>query len=295
MAIYSLSVSVSQRSKGQSSVASAAYISGGTFRDERTGELHTYKRHDVVDLGTTLPSGKEVKTSEIWNQAEAADKRLNSRTARKIVIALPCDLQPSIHTAMVQDFRRFIQKEYGAAVTACIHYDKKGNPHAHLQMTTRTWSDDGPGGKIRSLDGSHSQRKAEAEKIRSQWADTMNSRLRAYGKPQVDHRSYKRQGIDKVATKHLGQAAAALESKGVSTAVGEYNRTAKELNTAMAEYKSLPPPPPPAPVNKKPKKQEETKKSEKIKFDIDLSLCSPIKVDFPSSNNGHGPTFGPKM
>lgn len=239
MAIYSMSVSVTQRSKGQSSVASAAYISGGSFRDKRTGEKHAYARHDVIDLGTTLPGGKSVETAQLWNDAEAADKRMNSRTSRKFVLALPNELPKSDHTALVKDFRSFLQKEYGAAVTACLHYDRDGNPHAHLQMTTREWSDQGAGPKIRNLDGSHSQRKEAAESMRSTWADLMNSRLIPAGHQPVDHRSYKRQGVDRVATKHLGAAAAALEARGVSTEIGEFNRAALAVNSAQAEAKSV--------------------------------------------------------
>ncbi len=239
MAIYSFSVSVSQRSKGQSSVASAAYISGISMSDERTGECHFYKRTQVVDLGTTLPDGKQVETPKIWNEAEAADKRVNSRTARKFVVALPLELSKNDHTQIMNNFRSYLQQEYGAAVTACIHYDKTGNPHGHMQMTTRTWDEKGPGQKIRALDGSHSQRKEAAEKMRSQWATLMNEKLLASGHQLVDHRSYKRQGLSKVPTKHMGAAASALENKGVRTEIGAYNDAAKTMNNALTEVTAV--------------------------------------------------------
>ena len=293
MAIYSFSVSVSKRSKGQSSVASAAYISGISMSDERTGECHFYKRQDVVDLGTTLPSGKKIETAQLWNNAEQADNRKNSRTARKFVMALPLELPKNEHTEIINKFRTYLQNEYKCAATACLHYDKSGNPHAHLQMTTREWTPQGPGQKIRTLDGSHSQRKEAAEKMRSQWAQLLNERLAAGGHQQVDHRSYKRQGIDKVPTKHMGAAVAALERKGVRTEIGDFNHAAKTMNAAMAEVTA---------VEKekeiiKPMGLAERIKKAREEGAFDLSNRAPLMTTSNNYTNhsNNGPSYGPKM
>ena len=294
MAIYSFSVSVASRAKGQSSVASASYISGEKMTDMRTGENHFYKRTQVVDLGTTLPGNKKIETSMLWNQAEAADKRINSRTARKIVVALPVELSKKDHSQIMNNFRIFLQQEYGAAVTACIHYDKKGNPHGHMQMTTRTWSQDGPGQKIRTLDGSHSQRKEAAEKMRAKWAQLLNERLAHAGHALVDHRSYKRQGIDKVPTKHMGAAVAALERKGVRTEIGDFNHAAKTMNAAMAEVTA---------VEKekeiiKPMGLAERIKKAREEGAFDLSNRAPLMTtsnNYTNHNSNNGPSYGPKM
>lgn len=247
MAIFSLSASPIQRSKGQSSVAAAAYMTGGSMVDTRTGEKHTYTRSQIVDLGTTLPGGKEVPTADIWNQAEARDNRINSRTGRKIRIALPIELGPKAHQRLAEEYRKFLQAEYGAAVTAAIHYDRPDNPHIHFQMTTRTWSEAGPGEKIRSLDGGHRGRSEEMEKMRSRWASMTNAELAPLGET-VDHRSYKRQGINKIPTKHMGQAASAMESKGIKTEIGSYNQAVYALNKAndnlfsmVGEYDNIKP------------------------------------------------------
>lgn len=293
MAIYSFSVSVASRAKGQSSVASASYISGEKMTDQRTGENHFYKRHDVVDLGTTLPGNKKIETSMLWNQAEAADKRINSRTARKIVVALPVELSKKDHSQIMNNFRNFLQHEYGAAVTACIHYDKAGNPHGHMQMTTRAWDEKGPGQKIRTLDGSHSQRKEAAEKMRSTWAQLLNERLAHAGHALVDHRSYKRQGVDKVPTKHMGPAAAAMERKGVRTEIGDFNHAAKNMNDALAEVTA---------VEKekqiiKPMGLAERIKKAREEGVFDLSNRAPLMTSNSYSNHSNnGPSYnGPKM
>ena len=261
--------------------------------DMRTGENHFYKRTQVVDLGTTLPGNKKIETSMLWNQAEAADKRINSRTARKIVVALPLELSKNTHTEIMNNFRKFLQQEYGAAVTACIHYDKKGNPHGHMQMTTREWTPEGPGQKIRALDGSHSQRKEAAEKMRSTWAQLMNEQLVPNGHQPVDHRSYKRQGIDKVPTKHMGAAASALENKGVRTEIGAYNDAAKTMNNALAEVNA---------VEKekqiiKPMGLAERIKKAREEGAFDLSNRAPLMTNnnYTNHNSNNGPSYGPKM
>lgn len=247
MAIFSLSAAPIQRSKGQSSVAAAAYISGNSMIDKRTGERHTYTRGQIVDLGSTLPGGAPIPTADLWNEAERVDARKNSRTGRKIRIALPIELGPKAHRRLAEEFRIFIQTEYGAGVTAAVHYDKPDNPHAHFQMTTRVWSESGPGEKIRSLDGGHKGRKEEMEKIRTKWADLVNAELAPFGET-VDHRSYKRQGINKIPTKHMGQAASAMESKGIKTEIGSYNQAVYALNKAndnlfsmVGEYDNIKP------------------------------------------------------
>lgn len=48
----------------------------------------------------------------------------------------------------------------------------------------------------------------------------------------VDHRSYKRQGVNKIPTKHMGQAASAMEAKGIKTEIGLYNHAVYALNKA---------------------------------------------------------------
>ena len=40
----------------------------------------------------------------------------------------------------------------------------------------------------------------------------------------VDHRSYKRRGIDKIPSVHLGPAASQMEKRGIRTDKGEVNR-----------------------------------------------------------------------
>ena len=64
-------------------------------------------------------------------------------------------------------------------------------------------------------------------------------RWRPAGQPAlVDHRSYKRQGIDKIPSVHLGPAASQMEKRGIRTDKGEVNRQIAADNRLLKEIKA---------------------------------------------------------
>ena len=66
-----------------------------------------------------------------------------------------------------------------------------------------------------------------------------NRALEAAGHPAlVDHRSYKRQGIDKIPSVHLGPAASQMEKRGIRTDKGEVNRQIAADNKLLKEIKA---------------------------------------------------------
>lgn len=76
--------------------------------------------------------------------------------------------------------------------------------------------------------------KGNVEMWRSQWAAICNrvfvqERIRQ----RIDHRSYDRQGKERIATIHLGASAAALERRGYQTERGKYNEEVKALNRQL--------------------------------------------------------------
>ena len=63
--------------------------------------------------------------------------------------------------------------------------------------------------------------------------------LEAAGHPAlVDHRSYKRRGIDKIPSVHLGPAASQMEKRGIRTDKGEVNRQIAADNKLLKEIKA---------------------------------------------------------
>ena len=99
--------------------------------------------------------------------------------------------------------------------------DGKGGWKNHREDTT-DWNDRG-----------------NAEKWRAAWAAYANRALEAAGRPErIDHRSYKRQGIDKIPSIHMGPAASQMERRGIATEKGNINREIAADNKLLKEIKA---------------------------------------------------------
>ena len=81
--------------------------------------------------------------------------------------------------------------------------------------------------------------KGNVEIWRAAWAAYTNRALESAGQPaRIDHRSYKRQGIDKIPSVHLGPAASQMEKRGIRTDKGEVNRQIAADNKLLKEIKA---------------------------------------------------------
>ena len=237
MAIYSFHMNLTQRSKGQSSVAQVAYISGSKMKDLLVGETHDYsKKSEVFNMGSQLPDGTNIDTSTLWNMAEQSEKRINSRTARKLTLALPRESTSEEHLKILNEYRLFIQNRYQVATTISIHTDNPENPHAHIMFTTRRVENGQLTKKTRELDDKVSGSK-EITLMRKEWANVCNKYLERHG-IAISHLSYKERGIDKIPMKHLGVVVSALERKGINTKEGDYNRKIIEERNLANFYES---------------------------------------------------------
>lgn len=265
--MYHLSIKSISRSDGRSATAAAAYRAGAEIEDLRTGELHSYTRkRDVVKelseivLPPGSPSWAEDR-SALWNAAEVAEKRKNSRVARDYEMTIPKELTLERGAELVREFAHDISDRYGVAVDYNLHRDdprtwdgsEKGYQgyHAHVLTTTRTLGPDGFGAKS-AMEMSDTQRRAlglgdmatEIEKIRQLWEVTANRHLERAGiDRRIDRRSLKDQGIDREPTIHLGPAVAALERDGLASRMGDFNRQVvaaeKERDTRTSALREL--------------------------------------------------------
>jgi hypothetical protein len=231
------SVKTVSRSSGRSAVASCAYRTGERLTDLETDLAHDFRgRSGVVTAFSLAPENAPawaMDTERLWNEAQAADTRKNSRTAREVELALPASVGDAEREAIVRAFAQEIVDRYGVAITAAIHEPGKGsdlNHHAHLQFTTRRLDATGFGEKTRELD----DRKTGPEEIawlRGRACELINEALAASGSQErVDHRSFGTRGIDKEATIHLGPKAAAMERSGRESERGTSNREAADRN-----------------------------------------------------------------
>ena len=244
--MYHLSVKPISRSVGRSAVAAAAYRSGTSLSDERTGELHDYTRkRDVVHSEILLPPGAPAwgcERSTLWNAAEAAEKRKDARVARDYEVALPKELSREEGIALVRDFSQGLVERYGVAVDFNVHRDdprhwdgsEKGylGYHAHILATTRKLGIGGFGDKAEP-ELSDAKRKSlglgdgasEVAQVRQRWQVCANRHLEQADQAQrIDCRSLKDQGIDREPTIHLGPYATELERRGVRSELGDVNR-----------------------------------------------------------------------
>ena len=124
MAIYHLSVKTISRSAGRSATAAAAYRAGVEIADERTGEIHDYRRKGGVESAElVLPAGAPEWAADraaLWNAAEQAEKRKNSTVAREFEIALPAELSPDERQRLARDFARELVERHGCVADVAI-------------------------------------------------------------------------------------------------------------------------------------------------------------------------------
>jgi ATP-dependent exoDNAse (exonuclease V) alpha subunit len=243
MAIYRLEIKPVTRSSGRSATSAAAYRAGERIRDERTGALHNHsQRQDVLHKEIFLPSSVEQVGSQmdwardratLWNAAEKAERRSDSRVAREYLVSLPPELSPEERVALARTFSREIADRYSVAVDLAVHAPRpEGDPrnfHAHLLATTREVTPDGLGPKT----GIDRDREALSElglpkgreefaNLRARWAELTNGALReANVEARVDHRSLEAQGIDREPQARLPWGAYKAERRGERSELAE--------------------------------------------------------------------------
>jgi hypothetical protein len=243
VAIYHFSVKIISRSKGSSSIASAAYRSGQKLEDERTGLIHDYTRKTGVEYNEILAPESATECGnnrkDLWNTVEASEKRKDAQLAREINAALPIELNKDQQIELINGYVKESFVDKGMIADISIHDNNKGNPHVHIMLTTREITEKGFGKKNREWN-----KKENIDQWREQWAVHTNRSLEKCGfKERVDHRTLKEQGIDRIPEIHVGVHANAMEKKGMETERGNLNREIKELNNkrviAIDEYREL--------------------------------------------------------
>lgn len=235
MASYHCQVKVISRGAGRSATAAAAYRAGTRIECEREGRTHDYTRKRGVEASfIRAPSDAPAwvqDRAQLWNRAEAAETRSNSRTAREWEVALPYELTAEQRRELADSYARALVDRYGAAVDVAIHAPHREgdrrNHHAHIMVTTRKIGREGFGAKTRILDDRTSGPR-EVEVTRALWADMQNDRLeRAGASERVDHRSLEAQRrnaanredrdaaveLDRAPEVHMGPQVAAIERR----------------------------------------------------------------------------------
>ncbi len=236
-----LQVTPISRSAGRTAPGAAAYRAGERLRDERTGELYNYsRRRDVLYKEIVLPSGVSLSApawsldrGQLWNAAERAETRRDSRVAREFLLSIPHELNRDQQIALTGVLSREIAERYHVVVDSALHAPRAGgdprNVHAHLLATTREITAAGLGGKT-GLDLGITQRHErglvnsieEFRALRARAAELVNEALHAaHLLVRVDHRTLAAQGMSREPQAHLPWGAWRDERRGLYSEIAQ--------------------------------------------------------------------------
>lgn len=270
MALFHLNVTQIKRSKGQSAIAAAAYRAGEKLYSEYYGETSDYtNKHGVILSDILLPDHAPREYADrqtLWNAVEKAERGKNAQLAYSFDIALQNEFSMDENIALARQFllEHFVSR--GMVVDFAIHVPDKEdggiqNPHFHVLAPIRPIEQNGKWGmkqrRVYELDEEGNRRlDADGNYIfnavpttdwgspetleywREQWAAMCNAKFEEKGLPErIDHRSYERQGVDILPTIHEGPSVRQMETKGIRTDKGEFNRWIKATNSVIREIK----------------------------------------------------------
>lgn len=255
-----------KRSKGQSAVDAASYISRSVLVSEYDGKTYRPKYHeDLVHCEINLPEyapEEWLDRAVLWNSVELNEKQKNAQLCRTLKAALPNDWSYELAEETVRDYvqRNFVSKGMCAdwAIHDSVNQHGIHNLHFHLMLTLRPVEENGKWGakqrkeyildkdgnkirnksgrgfKSRAVDVNDWNEKGNSRKWRKDLTDTINVVNDRIGLPEYwEHRSFKELGLEQEPTRHLGPIASALERKGIRTEKGDANRAIMKHNQTL--------------------------------------------------------------
>lgn len=268
------------RASGASVIAALSYITAQPFYDDYYGKQYNgfSRKERVAYVGTLLPDGAPESWFDpqvLWREIDASDHAVNACVARKIMVALPCELTLDQQIELVRDYINTQLIAQGYAVTFAIHTDERNhNPHAHLLVANRQLRADGRwaakerkiyalderGQRIPLIDQTTGKQKIDKQgravykrirvanqplarketllELRKAWADTTNRHLAQAGRDErIDHRSLAEQGSDQMASIHEGYAARAMHQRGQHSDRVILNSAITEANKRFSAHK----------------------------------------------------------
>lgn len=195
----------------------------------------------------------------LWNAVEKVEKGKKAQLAYSFDISFQNEFTQEENIALARQFltEHFVSR--GMVVDLAIHEPDREeggipNPHFHFMCPIRPieqngkWGlkqkreyvldengnriPDGKGDYVFNAVPTTDWGSAETlEFWREQWAVMCNAKFEEKGLDvRIDHRSYERQGVELLPTRHEGPTVRAMEKKGIKTEKGEFNRWIKATN-----------------------------------------------------------------
>jgi len=195
---------------------SAAYRHACKLEDDRQQLTHSYEKKTGVEHSEILaPFGAPDwvrNRNELWNRADAAEKRKDAITAREILISLPRELDLRSRIDLVKGFIRSEFVDRGIVADLAFHAgttrDGEEQPHVHVMLVDRVLDPATASGLASKKDRTLAQADG-VELVRERWAEHCNRALeRACVGERVDHRSLAAQRAEAIS---CGDEAKAIE------------------------------------------------------------------------------------
>lgn len=234
MAIYHFSAKVISRANGSSAVAAAAYRSASRLHDERLDRPHEFTaKAGVVHSEILQPEGTPERWQDratLWNEVEAGEVRKDAQLAREIEFAIPREMDQAQGISLARDFVRREFVERGMVADLNVHWDVAADgepkPHAHVMLSMREAGPNGFGAKVRDWNATE-----RLVHWREAWSEHVNQRLAELGiDAQVDHRSFKDQGIALEPQNKIGPSGARRDERGEAAERAEEHRAIARRN-----------------------------------------------------------------
>lgn len=215
-------------------LSAAAYRAGAALSSDRAIKTFDFTRKEHVEYSTIFAPENApdwvYDRQTLWNRVERSEKRKDAQLARDLIAALPRDLTREQQIALIKDFVRENFTSKGMVADVNMHVieasDGGENPHIHCMLTMRDLKPDGFGNKNRSWNN-----RGLVEAWRASWEKLSNEYLESAGSDtRVSMKSFKRDGVEREPTKHLGYDAANLEKKGRDSRRGHDNRRTQHKN-----------------------------------------------------------------
>ena len=251
-------------------MASAAYRAGEKLHSEYYGEVSDYtNKGGVIYTEIFLPpyAPREYADREtLWNAVEKVEKGKKAQLAYSFDISFQNEFTQEENIALARQFLVEYFVNRGMIVDFAVHEPEKeeggiNNPHFHFLCPIRPierngkWglnqkreyvldengnrSPDGKGDYVFNAVPTTDWGSAETlEFWREQWAMMCNAKFEEKGLDvRIDHRSYERQGIELLPTRHEGPTVRAMEKKGIKTEKGELNRWIRSTNAFIRDLR----------------------------------------------------------
>lgn len=231
MAIFHMNFSNISAGKGRSAIASASYRSGEKLHSDMEGKNYFYARDIMPENYILAPNNAPdwvTNREKLWNEVEAVDRKSNSRYAKEFNVALPVELTEKEQKKLMLEYVKNTFVNEGMVADIAIHRDHPENPHAHVMLTNRPFNSDGTwglksktqyikdekGNQLLTKSGFPKQRKiwlvdwdkkGKVEQWRKEWAKSVNRVFEQKNMPdRISEKTLNEQGIDGVATQHVG-------------------------------------------------------------------------------------------